>query len=110
MGALDARLDTQDRKRLRACLPRDAWGLPRLTPVDGAAGSLECGFYIQCRCVEQVRVWGRLQGGDGPRPVALVPLDDLLQDEGVVGGLAPSLDFPRAPTCPLLGRGRHEEL
>ena len=46
---------------------------PRLVPVNDAPGCLECGFYIQRRRVEQVRIRRRFQGGHGPGAVPLVP-------------------------------------
>src|SRR5688572_16794391 len=82
---------------------------PRLVPVNDAPGCLECGFYIQRRRVEQVRIRRRFQGGDGPGAVALVPSGDFLQDRAEIGGFPPCFELFAPPPCPFLRRGGHEE-
>src|SRR5215217_8033162 len=88
---------------MKGTLPKGS--APRLPPVDNAPGRLERGFYIQRRRVEQVRIGRCFERGHGPRSVALVALDDLLQDICVNSVLSPFPKLQPPSPGPLIGRG-----
>src|SRR5438270_13640811 len=61
--------------------------------------------FLKCRGVDDFGPLGRAKRADGAVAIALIALDDLLEDGAVLDDLAANAKLGDASACALLGRG-----
>src|SRR5580700_1540121 len=82
----------------------------RSSGLDDGNGGPECGVYTQMSGVEQVRVWGGLQGGGGTPGIALVAAQEVGQNLLFVRLFAPCPQLDDAAGGPHLRARDNEQL